>query len=165
MPPPLPPPASPPGGLLIRPASAADAAAIVEFNCRLAAETEHKQLDRPTVVQGVAAALADPSRARYYVACRDGRPVGQLMHTWEWSDWRNGYFWWLQSVYVEPPERGRGVFRALFSHVRDLAASDPEVIGLRLYVEQENAAAQAVYARLGLGSTGYLVLEQMAPQV
>ncbi len=145
--------------LMVRPATPADAEVLIDFNCRLAAETEHKQLDRDTVSHGVRRALADPAKARYFVACLGGRPVGQVMHTWEWSDWRNGYFWWLQSVYVVPAHRGRGVFRALFEHLRALAELDPEVIGLRLYVERENAAAQQVYARLGLTPTGYLVLE------
>jgi GNAT superfamily N-acetyltransferase len=145
--------------LTVRLATLADADTLVDFNCRLAAETEHKELDRDTVARGVRRALADPAKARYFVACLDGRPVGQVMHTWEWSDWRNGYFWWLQSVYVVPVHRGRGVFRALFEHLRALAEADPEVVGLRLYVEQENTAAQQVYARLGLTPTGYLVLE------
>lgn len=145
--------------LTVRPATLADAEVLVDFNCRLAAETEHKQLDRDTVSRGVRRALADPAKARYFVACLEGRPIGQVMHTWEWSDWRNGYFWWLQSVYVAPAHRGRGVFRALFEHLRALAEADPEVIGLRLYVEQENTAARQAYARLGLAPTGYLVLE------
>lgn len=148
--------------LIVRPATPSDAEVLIEFNCRLAAETEQKHLDRATVSRGVQRALADPAKARYFVACREGRPVGQVMHTWEWSDWRNGYFWWLQSVYVDPPHRGRGVFRALFEHLRALAEADPEVIGLRLYVEQENVAAQRVYARLGMNPTGYLVLESGA---
>lgn len=147
--------------MLVRPAHAHDLDFIVDCNCRLAAETEHKQLDRPTVTRGVAAALADPRKARYYVACAGDRPVGQLMHTWEWSDWRNGDIWWLQSVYVLPEHRGQGVFRRLFEHVAALAAQDPGVVGLRLYVEQDNAAAQAVYSRLGLSEAGYRVLERL----
>lgn len=148
------------GGLTIRVATPADAPVLVDFNRRLADETEGLQLDRATVEKGVAAALADPSKARYFVACVGSEVVGQVMHTWEWSDWRNGYFWWLQSVYVSQPHRGGGVFRRLFEHVRELAAGDLQVVGLRLYVEHENSDAQQVYARLGLTRTGYLVLEQ-----
>lgn len=143
----------------VRAAVPADEAAIVDFNCRLAWETEHKQLDHATVTLGVRAALADQHKARYFVATVDGAVVGQMMHTREWSDWRNGDFWWLQSVYVLPEYRGRGVFRLLFEHVRQLAQTTPHVVGLRLYVEQDNSAAQAVYQRLGLLAAGYRVLE------
>lgn len=145
--------------LEVRTATARDESFVVDCNCRLAWETEHKQLDRPTVTLGVRAALADPAKARYFVACRDGLPVGQVMHTWEWSDWRNGVFWWLQSVYVLPEHRGGGVFRRLFEHVRELAEADPQVVGLRLYVEQANAAAQAAYLKLGMTDARYGVLE------
>jgi ribosomal protein S18 acetylase RimI-like enzyme len=146
--------------VVIRPALPADAPWLVDFNCRLAQETEHLTLDRPTVERGVAAALADSSKARYFVACVNDVPVGQIMHTWEWSDWRNGSLWWLQSVYVAPEYRGRGVFRALFEHVHRLACADPQVVGIRLYVERENAAAQQVYEKLGLQAGGYVVMEQ-----
>ncbi|MFV0444514.1 MAG: GNAT family N-acetyltransferase [Planctomycetaceae bacterium] len=145
----------------IRPACGDDAATIVDFNCRLAWETEQKQLDREVVARGVAAVLADPRKARYFVACDGDRPVGQLMHTWEWSDWRNGDIWWLQSVYVHPDYRGRGVFRQLFEHLRQQAEVDPAVVGLRLYVEQDNTTAQEVYTRLGMSAPGYRVLELM----
>lgn len=143
----------------IRPAHSGDWREIVEFNQRLAEETEGLWLDRGTLECGVRAALADPGKARYYVADRGGVLLGQIMHTWEWSDWRNGYFWWLQSVYVRRDARGQGVFRRLFEHVRTLARNDPEVVGIRLYVEHHNHAARNVYARLGLQPAGYEVLE------
>lgn len=146
--------------ITIRPGRLSDVPQLVEFNCRLAFETEHLTLDQPTVEQGVTAALRDPSKARYFVACVDDVPIGQIMHTWEWSDWRNGSLWWLQSVYVHPDYRGRGVFRSLFRHVHQLACDDPQVVGLRLYVERENAVAQSVYESLGLTAGGYLVMEQ-----
>ncbi|MCA9054945.1 MAG: GNAT family N-acetyltransferase [Planctomycetaceae bacterium] len=146
-------------GIQIRAAIACDREVLVDFNCRLADETEQKTLDRDTVTRGVQAALDDPNKARYFVACDGERVVGQVMHTWEWSDWRNGVFWWLQSVYVHPDYRGRGVFRRLFEHVRELAQGDPEVVGLRLYVEQENSPAREVYRKLGLVEPGYHVLE------
>jgi ribosomal protein S18 acetylase RimI-like enzyme len=143
----------------VRAAETTDEHFIVASNCRLAWETEHKQLDRPTVTLGVRTALADPSKARYFIACAGEQPVGQIMHTWEWSDWRNGDLWWLQSVYVVPEYRGRGVFRLLFEHVRDLARANPGVVGIRLYVEHHNTAAQAVYRKLGMVEAGYEVLE------
>ena len=91
---------------------------------------------------------------------RDGRVIGQLMHTWEWSDWRNGQIWWLQSVYVLPEYRRRGVFRRLHAEVLELARADGGVCGIRLYVERENAVAQATYRALGFARPGYEVMEQ-----
>jgi GNAT superfamily N-acetyltransferase len=146
--------------LTVRPAVATDAADIVEFNRLLALESEGKALDPGLLRAGVAAGLADPAKGRYFVAESAGRVVGQMMITYEWSDWRNGWFWWIQSVYVHAEARRQGVFRALFDHVRRLAAGQPDVIGLRLYVERDNHPAQETYRRLGLGPTGYLVLEQ-----
>jgi ribosomal protein S18 acetylase RimI-like enzyme len=146
--------------LIIRRGTMADAAVIVDFNERMALETEGKSLGRAIVSAGVAAALADPARGLYFVAERDGRIVGQLMVTTEWSDWHNGWIWWIQSVYVHPDARRQGVFRALYEHVLAQAQGDPAVAGLRLYVEQENHAAQQTYQRLGMQRTGYLVLER-----
>jgi len=143
----------------IRPAAPADWATIVEFNCRLAAETEGKILDPAIVGAGVQRLLAMPHRGRYLLASIDGQPAGQLMHTHEWSDWRNGDLWWLQSVYVHEEFRGRGVLRALFQQLRDEARADPEVVGLRLYVERENERAKAAYLRLGMQPAGYEVIE------
>jgi GNAT superfamily N-acetyltransferase len=146
--------------LTIRPATLADAEAIADANRRLASETEGKSLDPVVLARGVAAVLADPSKGRYFVAEEDGRFVGQLMLTWEWSDWRDGWFWWIQSVYVLADARGRGVFRRLYEHVTAEAKAAGDVIGLRLYVENENRAAQETYYRLGMKAVGYFVLEQ-----
>ncbi|MEZ6065557.1 MAG: GNAT family N-acetyltransferase [Planctomycetaceae bacterium] len=146
--------------MTIRPASLDDAATIADLNCRLAWESESLTLDPARVLAGVVRALEDGSRARYWLAIVDGRVVGQLMQTWEWSDWRNGMFWWIQSVYVLPDYRRQGVFRRLHQHLRDLAIADPDVVGLRLYVEHANQAAKATYARLGMSTTGYEVLEE-----
>ncbi|MFG0335848.1 MAG: GNAT family N-acetyltransferase [Maioricimonas sp. JB049] len=159
----MPAPATTARPLNIRPAVPADWPTIVDYNCRLAEETEGQILDRETVARGVNALLADAQKGRYFVACRSDRIVGQLMHTREWSDWRNGDIWWLQSVFVAPEERGRGVFRALYHHLHELAekASDPRVVGLRLYLEQGNVLARTVYARLGMRPAGYEVLEQI----
>lgn len=152
---------------LVRPATPEDWRSIVDFNIRLASESEQLLLDSNVLTPGVQAALADPVKARYFVACHGTEIVGQLMHTYEWSDWRNGMIWWLQSVYVLPEHRGQGVFRRLFVYLHALAQADPGVVGLRLYVEHENHRAQEVYNRLGLSAGGYHVMEQFwrnAPQ-
>jgi GNAT superfamily N-acetyltransferase len=151
-----------PGWFRMRAAERSDRDAIVEFNARLAAETEAKTLDRGTLAQGVDAALADPERLRYWVAeSVPGRLIGQAAVTREWSDWRNGWLWWFQSVYVAPEARGQGVFRALYRHIRDEARRAYDVVGLRLYVEHENGAAQATYQRLGMRPGGYHVFEEL----
>ena len=146
---------------LVRPATPDDWRHVVDFNIRLALESEHLQLDSGVLTAGVHAALADSVKARYFLACRGAEVVGQLMHTYEWSDWRNGMIWWLQSVYVVPEHRGRGVFRALFEHLNAEAQADPGVVGLRLYVEDENHRAKEVYCRLGLKPGGYSVMEHV----
>ncbi|MFN0069188.1 MAG: GNAT family N-acetyltransferase [Limisphaerales bacterium] len=144
----------------VRRAVAADAAAIAEYNVRLAWETEQKRLDLATVRTGVEAVLNDLSKGVYYVAdCGGDVVVGQVCVTYEWSDWRNGNFWWLQSVYVEMGWRGRGLFRNLFTHVKREAARAGNVVGLRLYVEEHNAAAQEVYRRRGMQRAAYQVFE------
>lgn len=145
--------------LSIRPAQPADADFLASGNAAMALETEHKHLDWDVVGAGVRAALGDPGKGRYFVAELDGTPVGQLMITYEWSDWRNGNFWWIQSVYVLPRARRSGVFRALYRHLEELAAGDPAICGIRLYVERENTRAQATYRHCGMGDAGYAVME------
>ena len=145
----------------IRPAGLEDCDVIAEFNCRLAEETENKQLDSVTIRAGVEALLRDVNKGRYWLACHGERIVGQVMHTWEWSDWRNGAIWWLQSVYVHPDFRRQGVFRRLYRHVLDQAVADPAAVGLRLYVEQDNLRAQHTYRKLGMQQPGYYVMEQL----
>jgi len=144
----------------IRPATERDIGVIAANNAALALETEHRRLAPEVVRDGVTAALADPEKGRYFVANRAGDVVGQIMHTYEWSDWRNGCFWWIQSVYVIPPARGQGVFRRLYEHVRTLARAQPGVCGLRLYVERENSRAQQTYRQCGLVDSGYSVMEE-----
>ena len=150
----------------IRPAHGADATLIADWNAAMAKETEGKVLDPATVRAGVAGGIADPAKARYFVAMEDanvagaetvGMPVGTLMLTTEWSDWRNGQWWWIQSVYVPPEHRRKGVFSALYRHVEGLAREAPGVIGLRLFVERENANAQRTYEALGMQDEGYKV--------
>lgn len=145
----------------IRKASLRDLATIVDFNLRLAQETEQKQLDRDTVTQGVANLLSDPSRGEYFVAEMDGTVVGQLMYTNEWSDWRNGNILWIQSVYVHAEYRRQGVFRALCQHLHRYADESTDVIGLRLYVEVNNLNAKTTYENLGFDSPGYAVMERL----
>lgn len=148
-------------GVRVREAMPDELAWLVDCALAMAWETERKRLDAGTVRAGVAAALADPMKARYFVAACDGAPAGTLMLTFEWSDWRNGLWWWIQSVYVEPGQRRRGVFGALYRHVETLARAAPGVIGLRLYVEQANATAQHTYAALGMDDAGYRIYEQL----
>ena len=145
----------------IRSATLEDLPTIVEFNRRLALETEAITLSVEILTPGVRAALRDPAKARYFVAEIEGQVVGQLMHTREWSDWRNGDIWWLQSVYVDEPFRRAGVFRALVEYLRQEAQVSPDVVGLRLYVEEHNDRAAATYDRLGLPAAGYVVREQI----
>ncbi len=153
----------------IRAAESADGDLLAQWAQAMAMETEHRQLDADTVHAGVAAAIADPAKARYFVAMEDavlaggetiGMAVGTLMVTREWSDWRNGDWWWIQSVYVTAQHRRQGIFAALYRHVQQLAEATPGVIGLRLYVERENAVAHRTYAALGMHDAGYAIQEQ-----
>jgi GNAT superfamily N-acetyltransferase len=147
--------------LTVRTATPGDVPVIVDYNRRLAQETEHKMLDPQTVTAGVVAAIADPTtKGPYYLACDGTDVVGQLQVTLEWSDWRNGWFWWIQSVYVRADCRGRGVFRLLYQHVRSQARQAGNVIGIRLYVERDNSGAQATYSRLGMTFLPYMMLEE-----
>lgn len=148
--------------LAIRAATLDDLETIVDFNTRLAEESEGMPLDRGTLREGVRRVLSNPARGSYYVACDDGGVVGQMMHTREWSDWRNGDIWWIQSVYVRPDHRRRGVCRALYGHLKAVSASDPGVVGLRLYVERGNAPAQAAYVSFGMEMAGYLVMQDLS---
>ena len=126
---------------------------------RLAEETEDLHLDAETVAKGVAAILSDTAKGLYYVAQVGNEIAGQVMITYEWSDWRNGNLWWLQSVYVRRDFRRKGVFRALFKHLQDLASSRGDVCGLRLYMHSENGRARNSYQQLGMKPTKYEVLE------
>ena len=130
----------------------------MELNARLASESEGVDLDLERLRNGVANALADPRRAFYLIAEFDDSVVGQLMVTYEWSDWRDGEFWWLQSVYVRPEFRRSGVLKALYARVLELA-SESEVCGVRLYVERENEVAKAAYRKFGLGPTVFEMYE------
>ena len=145
--------------VIVRPASSADTDIIARFNRAMAAETEGLELDPERARAGVEAVLADSGKGFYLVAEEDGRVVGQLMVTFEWSDWRNGSFWWIQSVYVDPAHRRRGIFRRLYEETLERARSQPGVCGLRLYVEGENRRAQRTYESLGMRLTPYRLYE------
>ncbi len=145
----------------VRPANSADIDALCAFNAAMALETEGRELDSETLRTGVGKGLADPSRARYFVAERGAAVVGCLMLTQEWSDWRAGFWWWIQSVYVLPDQRRTNVYRTLHAHVLELARSDAEVIGLRLYVERGNSGAQRTYLAQGMVDAHYCVFEQV----
>ena len=132
---------------------------IADFNVRLAQETEGLTLEPDCINSGVIALLSDPAKGFYYLAEVDGAVAGQVMITYEWSDWRNGQIWWLQSVYVKAEFRQCGVFRALFNHLTQLATVQPDVCGLRLYMHSDNARARQSYERLGMKHTKYEVFE------
>lgn len=146
--------------LSIRQAVLSDAPLIIEFNRLMALETEGKPLDPPILKAGVEATFSDPHKGPYYLAVDGETVLGQLQITFEWSDWRNGWFWWIQSVYVRPEGRKRGVFRALYEHIVALGRQTPEVLGIRLYVERDNQKAQETYLRLGMERSAYVLMEQ-----
>jgi GNAT superfamily N-acetyltransferase len=143
----------------IRPAIQEDVSLMARWAEAMALESEDKQLDADTVTRGIQLAFDDPLRGRYFIAEIGGEPAGTLMLTTEWSDWRCGWWWWIQSVYVDTRFRRRGVYRALHAYVLALAQADPEVRGLRLYVEKENVNARRTYEFLGMHDSGYRFYE------
>jgi GNAT superfamily N-acetyltransferase len=147
--------------VLYRAAQASDRDVIVDFQVAMARETEEVTLDRDVCTKGVAAVLAHPSLGQYYVAETDGRIIASLLLTYEWSDWRNGEVWWIQSVYVIPEKRGQRVYAGLYEHVKRLAEAGKSVRGIRLYVDRRNTSAQEVYTRLGMNGEHYQVFEWM----
>lgn len=153
-----------PDSIIVRPAGYADVDSLVSFSAAMAQETEGRRLDQARLRDGTFALLAAPERGYFMVAEVPDRGrhrlVGQLMVTFEWSDWRNGVFWWIQSVYVDPAWRRQGVYRVLHDSIVAKAKADPNVCGIRLYVEQDNHAAQTVYRRVGLAPSGYAVYQQ-----
>ena len=144
----------------IRYATKRDTNSIASFNSTMAMETEDKLLNAETVQKGVENAFENNKKGFYLIAESDGTQVGQLMITKEWSDWRNGDFWWIQSVYVHPDFRGKGIYKQLYDKVKKLAQSNGRVCGIRLYVEKENITAQKVYSKLGMIETDYLLYEE-----
>ncbi len=145
----------------IRDATPADVSTIADYNSRLAEETEETRLDPTRINPGVKELLADPSKGRYWLAISGDQAVGQIAVSYEWSDWRNGMIWWIQSVYVHEDHRRRGVYSSLYQHIESLAQSDSKVIGIRLYVEKENKRAQQTYGKLGMNMTNYQVMQRL----
>jgi GNAT superfamily N-acetyltransferase len=146
--------------ITIRKAKPADARAIIYFQVNMAWETEEIKLVPETVTNGVIAVFDDPSRGQYYVAENEGYVIASLLITYEWSDWRNCNVWWFQSVYVAPEFRRKGVFRKMYSYIRQLA-EEQDIAGLRLYVETKNSMAQKTYEALGMSSEHYSFYEWM----
>ena len=143
----------------IRTAQRTDAETIARFNVALAKETEHFNLEFERTLRGVNAMFDDTARGFYLLAEINGEVAGQLMITYEWSDWRNGVFWWIQSVYITEAFRAQKIFKLLYEHIVSLAKKEGNVCGLRLYVEKQNEQAHAVYKKLGMNVTDYDMLE------
>lgn len=148
---------------MVRRGRSGDVEALVGFSVAMARESEGLVLDPGPVRRATSAALEDPAKARYFVAEAGGKVVGSLFVTQEWSDWRGGWYWWIQGVYVVPGWRGRGVYRALHEGVRQAAQEAGDVRAIRLYVEQGNEAARAVYEAMGMAETPYRVYEEAVP--
>ena len=144
-----------------RKATLADIPGIARFQIDMARETEDFALDPQVLIRGVRAVFEDPSRGQYYVADRQDRAVASALITYEWSDWRNGAVWWIQSVYVVPEARRQGVYAGLYAYIKSLAEADETVRGIRLYVDRRNTRAQLVYSRLGMDGQHYQVFEWM----
>lgn len=146
--------------IIVRRGNIDDLDILTDFQIKMAWETENKKLVKTTIQDGIRQGLKDPERALYLIAEINNIAVGSLMITPEWSDWRNGWFWWIQSVYTKPDYRRKGVFKKLYQFVKNEALSNPNIRGIRLYVEKHNHNAQQVYQRLGMKDSGYLLLEE-----
>ncbi len=150
--------------MIIRQARPEDATALSEFNQNMAYETEGIELIPEVITAGVKTMIDNPQMGFYLVAEADGDIQASLMITTEWSDWRNGLFWWIQSVYVKPDYRRQGLYRQLYQRVKSLAESETGVCGFRLYVEHDNSNAQKTYQALGMEETGYKMFEELKGQ-
>jgi len=147
--------------MIIREARPADTPSLLDFQLKMALETESIQLEILPLTQGMHKLFRDPAKGRYYVAEEAGEMIGCLMTTFEWSEWRCGTIVWIQSVYVSTPWRKKGVFKAMYDHVYGLVTEDPNLKGIRLYVDKTNAIAQKVYTGLGMNGDHYTVYEWM----
>lgn len=145
--------------ITIRKATREDIHVIARFQQKMALETERLELDAPTLLLGVENVFLDPSRGFYLVAQTDDEVIASMLLTPEWSDWRNSLFLWIQSLYVVPEYRKKGVFRMMYEHVRQLVMDSPGYAGLKLYVDQGNALAQEVYRQVGMKSSHYNLFE------
>ncbi len=147
--------------IIIRIAKSEDAPALVEFNQAMALETEGKRLDTQILTSGVEAVFHDERKGFYVVAESENKIIGGLMITFEWSDWRDNWFWWIQSVYILPEGRGQKIYSRLYDFIKEKAIENSDVCGIRLYVEHENTHAQKVYEKVGMKASHYLMYEEM----
>ena len=143
----------------IRNAKPKDIETIAKYNIKMALETENKYLDKEIITAGVSSIINDSSKGIYWVMEMNKIIIGQLMVTYEWSDWRNGMMWWIQSVYVSKEHRRQGVYSKMYNNLLELAQLDSECCGIRLYVEKENKKAQKTYKKLGMKNAGYEIME------
>ena len=143
----------------IRRATLNDIKTIAEYNYNLAFETEDKKLDMEILTKGVKNLIEDENKGIYHVCEIGDKVIGQIMYTFEWSDWRNGTFLWVQSVYVDKEYRGKGVFKKLYNYIKDICDNDENICGIRLYVERENYVAQKTYSNLGMHECNYHMYE------
>lgn len=148
---------------LTREATEADIPSLLDFQLKMALETENITLDISSLTMGVHRLFKDTTKGRYYVAEENGEVVGCLMTTYEWSDWRNGTVLWIQSVYVAKEYRGKGVYKEMYSYIRELVDNDHDLKGIRLYVDKTNLQAQKTYAQIGMNGEHYTVYEWMKP--
>lgn len=147
--------------LIIRRAEPRDVDTLADFACAMALETETKNLSKDTVSEGIRNLIAQPQYGFYLVAEHQQQTIGAFMVTFEWSEWRNGLFWWIQSVYIAPDFRRQGIYRQMYEHLQAESDKHPEVCGLRLYVEAENIKAQHTYKTLGMERTSYHLYERL----
>jgi ribosomal protein S18 acetylase RimI-like enzyme len=147
--------------MIVREATRKDIPVLIDFQVRMARETENLTLDQVTLSRGVHAVFDDPAKGKYYVADNGDEIAGCLMTTFEWSDWRDGTVLWIQSVFIAEAHRRKGVFKKMYLHIRDLVVRDPAIRGIRLYVDSTNTSAQEVYTTLGMNGNHYKVFEWM----
>jgi len=145
--------------MIIRKAKSTDIDQIVEFQMKMAHETEQIELQQTTVVKGVTAVVSEPTKGQYYLAEKDGKVIGSLLTTFEWSDWRNGTVLWIQSVYVLPEYRRQGVYRNMYLLIKEKVLSDNSLNGIRLYADKKNVAAHKTYQKLGMSPDHYITFE------
>lgn len=147
--------------ILIRKAKETDLPNIIEFQLAMALETENLKLDKPIVENGVSAAFSDYAKGQYFVTEVDGKIAASLMITFEWSDWRNGMVYWIQSVFVKEEFRRLGIYKKMYAHIQDLVKKDDSVRGIRLYVDKTNIGAQKTYENTGMNGEHYQLFEWM----
>lgn len=147
--------------MIVREATSHDIPTLLDFQLKMALETENVTLEISALTLGVQKMFKDPTKGRYYVAEENDEVIGCLMTTYEWSDWRNGTILWIQSVYVPKEHRGKGVYKELYNFIKQMVEVDPDITGIRLYVDKTNHSAQQVYKKLGMNGEHYATFEWM----